>query len=130
MNNEDKGLLSGFGFSRALKREVYAAWLEAPDGVRRCALRARAAGERDGTTGAGLLVTMLRAGEHRLTANPSAQRVTGWRFVRGSHGGTYVEDPKGTDRLPPAYDLVTRSTIPRAEPEPERLTPELPKEAA
>lgn len=30
-------------------------------------------------------------------------RVTGWRWVRGTHGGTYVADPKGTDRLPPGY---------------------------
>lgn len=29
-------------------------------------------------------------------------RVTGWRFARGSHGGTWVEDPAGTDR-PPAW---------------------------
>ena len=24
-------------------------------------------------------------------------KVTGWRFVRGSHGGTFIQDPEGTD---------------------------------
>jgi hypothetical protein len=31
------------------------------------------------------------------------RRYTGWRFVRGSHGSTFVEDPLGTDRPPPSY---------------------------
>jgi hypothetical protein len=35
-----------------------------------------------------------------------AVRKTGWRFVRGSHGGTYIEDPNGTDRLPAGYTGV------------------------
>ena len=30
-------------------------------------------------------------------------RRTGIRFVRGSHSGTYVRDPEGTDMLPPGY---------------------------
>lgn len=29
--------------------------------------------------------------------------VTGWRFVRGSHGTSYVRDPAGTDRPPAGY---------------------------
>ena len=37
---------------------------------------------------------LWRAGEDRT-------RTTGIRFVRGSHGGTYVRDPGGTDVLPP-----------------------------
>jgi hypothetical protein len=28
------------------------------------------------------------------------QRITGWRFRRGSHSGHYVRDPNGTD-VPP-----------------------------
>ena len=28
------------------------------------------------------------------------ERRTGIRFVRGSHGGSYVRDPQGTDVLP------------------------------
>jgi len=27
-------------------------------------------------------------------------RRTGYRFIRGTHGGSYVTDPKGTDMLP------------------------------
>lgn len=36
---------------------------------------------------------LWRGGEDR-------RRTTGFRFVRGSHGGTYVRDPDGTDILP------------------------------
>ena len=32
------------------------------------------------------------------------QRRTGFRFVRGSHGGTFVRDPDGTDVLPPGHE--------------------------
>jgi hypothetical protein len=30
---------------------------------------------------------------------------TGYRFVRGTHSGTYVRDPEGTDRLPVGYTI-------------------------
>jgi hypothetical protein len=33
-----------------------------------------------------------------------SERRTGFKFVRGSHGGTYVHDPKGTDILPPSVE--------------------------
>ena len=33
---------------------------------------------------------------------PKAHR-TGWRFVRGTHAGTYIADPKGCDVPPPGY---------------------------
>ena len=33
-------------------------------------------------------------------------RRTGWRFVRGAHGGTYVRDPDGHDILPAGYDAT------------------------
>lgn len=32
-------------------------------------------------------------------------RRTGYRFVRGSHGGGYVRDPQGTDILPAGYSV-------------------------
>jgi hypothetical protein len=32
-------------------------------------------------------------------------RRTGYRFVRGTHGGTYVRDPNGTDIIPAAYEV-------------------------
>jgi hypothetical protein len=31
-------------------------------------------------------------------------RKTGLRWVRGTHSGTFVTDPEGTDELPPAYE--------------------------
>lgn len=93
-----------------------------PDGVERCALRARAVGQRMGRTAAGLLLTMIRAGEHLLEAQPETKMPTGWRWVRGEGGaaGTYVEDPEGTDRLPPGYDFT---------PSPKYQRPEDPKSA-
>ena len=38
----------------------------------------------------------VRAGEHRRRL----ERRTGWRMVRGSHGVSYVRDPRGVDPLP------------------------------
>jgi hypothetical protein len=32
-------------------------------------------------------------------------RRTGYRFIRGSHGGTYERDPAGTDILPSGYSV-------------------------
>jgi hypothetical protein len=29
---------------------------------------------------------------------------TGIRFVRGTHSGSYIHDPEGTDKLPPGYE--------------------------
>jgi hypothetical protein len=31
-------------------------------------------------------------------------RRTGIRFVRGTHGGSYVRDPEGTDMLPAGHE--------------------------
>lgn len=33
-------------------------------------------------------------------------RVTGYRFVRGTHGSTYVRDPEGTDKLPAGMQVA------------------------
>jgi hypothetical protein len=30
-------------------------------------------------------------------------RRTGVKFVRGTHSGSYIRDPEGTDMLPPSY---------------------------
>jgi len=30
---------------------------------------------------------------------------TGYRFVRGTHSGTYIRDPQGTDPLPFGYTI-------------------------
>lgn len=32
-------------------------------------------------------------------------RRTGYKFVRGSHGGSYVRDPQGTDMLPAGHTI-------------------------
>lgn len=36
---------------------------------------------------------------HPAVANSGGKK-TGYRFVRGSHGSTYIRDPEGTDDLP------------------------------
>lgn len=51
---------------------------------------------------AALPSTVHAAGLRRAHA-PPAQRITGWRWVRGTHGSTYVEDPVGTDSPPKGY---------------------------
>lgn len=43
--------------------------------------------------------------EERLWRGGAKQeRRTGFRFVRGTHGGSYVRDPEGTDVLPPGVE--------------------------
>jgi hypothetical protein len=127
LQQEARRLLGPFKFHASQKREVFAAFKKNPDGVERCALRAKAAGSRSATTGAGLLLSMIRSGEHELEPDLTAQRPTGWRFVRGDGGGagTFVEDPEGVDRLPANYDFTPSpryDSPPPVEHEPEPLT--------
>jgi hypothetical protein len=51
----------------------------------------------------------------RLRAEAAGQRLTFCRLARGSHGGTYVYDPAGTDEPPAWWSLATavRLTRPR-----------------
>lgn len=101
-------LLKSFKLTDDQRREVWRAWQDDPDGVERCALEARAFTRHEPGTGAGLFLTMIRRGDHLdEIPDPHAprQRITGWRWVRGSHSGTYVRDPQGTDPLPPGYGL-------------------------
>ena len=35
------------------------------------------------------------------------ERRTGYRFVRGTHGGHYVRDPQGRDSLPSGFQIPT-----------------------
>jgi hypothetical protein len=101
--------LQNFAFSSSQLHEIWQAHLAAPEGVQRCARQAQAYGAARGNNGAGLLLTMLRRGDHLHQPDPAQPRITGWRFVRGTHSGTYIEHPEGTDELPPRYDFATRS---------------------
>jgi len=98
-------LLQSFGLRPRQKRLVYDALLENADGLEDCALRAQAIGNRNGNPGTGLLLTMIRDGEHLRTFDPNARRITGWRFVRGTHSGSYVRDKLGTDLLPEGHQV-------------------------
>jgi hypothetical protein len=122
LREEATRLLGPFKFHASQKREMFAAFKAHPEGVERCALRAKAAGSRSGTTGAGLLLSMVRSGEHELEPDLTAQRPTGWRWVRGDGGasGTYVEDEAGVDRLPASYDFTTHNPV-MTEPRPDEV---------
>lgn len=101
-------LLKSFRLTDAQRYEVWADWQINPDGVERCALEAKAFTKHEPGTGAGLFLTMLRRGDHlHRVSDPHEprQRITGWRWVRGSHSGTYVRDKQGTDALPPGYSI-------------------------
>jgi hypothetical protein len=106
-------LLAPFGFAERNKREMWQACQTNIEGVERCALLAKAKAQREGLPSAGLLLTMIRASEHLHEADPDVRLPTGWRWVTGvGHAaGTYVRDLEGTDKLPPGYDLSTRSPI-------------------
>jgi hypothetical protein len=112
LKEEAKRLLAPFGFTGRQKPEVWAAFKANPDGVERCALEAKAYAQREGRNGGGLLLTMIRRGDHLLEPDLTTQRPTGWRWVCGDSraAGTYVEDPEGTDRLPPGYDFTPSPT--------------------
>ena len=103
LDPDTRELLQSFKLRRSGKAKVWAAFLDNPDGLVRCANEARLYAARNGGTGAGLLITMIDRGEHLTTLDPTARRRTGWRFVKGTHSGTYVRDPRGTDPLPAGY---------------------------
>jgi len=49
--------------------------------------------------------------EERLWGRRPKERKTGFRFVRGTHGGAFVRDPEGNDTPPVGYE-VPRATEP------------------
>jgi hypothetical protein len=49
--------------------------------------------------------------EERLWGRSPKERKTGFRFVRGTHGGAFVRDPEGNDTPPVGYQ-VPRETEP------------------
>lgn len=76
---------------------------ECPEGFMACVQKALRLDRPSGT-----LVAMLKRDQHLepLYAEiDKADPVTGWRFVRGTHGGTYARDPEGQDKLPKGYDV-------------------------
>ncbi len=68
-------LLRSFQLHGAARVEVRDAWLASPDGTRRCAQEARAYGARHGNSGAGLLLTMIRRGDHLQDSLPAGTDV-------------------------------------------------------
>ena len=103
--NEPEKLLAPLHLTAGQHALALAAWKENPEGVERCATDALATGRAPGA----LFATMIASGEHKREPNgTSGKRITGWRWVRGSHSGRYVEDPKGTDNPPPGYDTTTK----------------------
>lgn len=97
------------------RRELTQAWGESPDGV----LREAAVAQPGSVDPGAVLIARVRKGCH-LEPDPPAG-ATGWRFVRGTHSGTYVRDPLGMDVVPEGYDFVTRAPRPRSVPVEEEL---------
>jgi hypothetical protein len=54
--------------------------------------------------------------EERLWGRSPKERKTGFRFVRGTHGGAFVRDPEGNDTPPVGYEVprVTEPGLRRA----------------
>jgi hypothetical protein len=77
--------------------EAWTAYDTNETGTIRCAIKAQE-GRRPG----GLFLHMIRQGDHLKVVKK--QRRTGYRWVRGTHGGTYVRDVKGTDSLPGGHE--------------------------
>ena len=109
--------IAPFGFFDAQKAEMVDAYLEAPDGVDvviRDALDSAAKGKLNRPPAA-CIIAAIRKGEHLrhqyVTELAHQPYRTGWRLVYGeSHAAcTYVEDPEGTDVLPPGYDLSVKN---------------------
>jgi hypothetical protein len=75
----------------------WVAFDEYPEGTLAIALAAF-----EGMNPAGLFTFKLREGEHRQSV--PGQRRTGWTMRRGTHGCSYVRDPKGIDMLPAGHE--------------------------
>lgn len=79
-------------------RLAWMAFDESPEGTVEIALASF-----EGRNPAGLFTFKREQGEHRAISSPG-QRRTGWRMVRGTHGASYVRDPKGVDVLPAGHE--------------------------
>ena len=106
MNDTEAALVRSFGLTDSQVATVERAYTEAPQGLMVVALESKNYAAARGNTGAGLLMHRIYRGEHydeELALDPERKRRTGWRYVRGSHAGTFVEDSEGTDELPRDY---------------------------
>jgi hypothetical protein len=78
-------------------RLAWMAFDEYPEGTVEIALASF-----EGRNPAGLFTFKREQGEHRT--GPAGQRRTGWTMKRGTHGCSYVRDPKGVDVLPAGHE--------------------------
>jgi hypothetical protein len=79
-------------------RLAWMAFEQAPDRTIEVALASF-----EGANPAGLFVYKIGQGEH-LGGATGGQRRTGWRMAKGTHGVSYVRDPKGVDVLPAGHE--------------------------
>lgn len=94
---ESKRWLEPLRLTSKQRNEAMEAYKVNPRGVRRLVREAMPR-----RNPASVFLARLRGGEH-LRPDLAAGPITGWRFIRGTHSGTYVEDPRGRDRLPTGY---------------------------
>jgi hypothetical protein len=77
-----------------------------PLGLNRRMIEAEQAAEIEARLAKAAGVTVWELRDYlRSNVRAGANRLTGYKFVRGSHGGTYLADPEGTDILPSRYDV-------------------------
>jgi hypothetical protein len=93
-----RAVLTPLRLNRGQLADAWEAFQNFPDGVTRIAREALS-----GRIPAALFLTKLHAGDHENGVHVPQKAPTGWRFQRGSHSGTYVEDPEGFDTPPPGY---------------------------
>ena len=94
---ESKEWLEPLRLTLKQRNEAIEAYGVNPRGVRRLVREAMTRANP-----AAAFLARLRRGEH-LRPDNDHRPITGWRFVRGTHSGTFVEDPRGRDRLPTGY---------------------------
>ena len=106
-----ESLFTEMGLRGEALRLAWLAFDEYPEGTVAIALAAF-----EGHNPAGLFTFKREQGEHRTGA--SGQRRTGWRMRRGTHGCSYVRDPKGVDVLPAGYGATELQPYPSDQAEP------------
>ena len=80
--------------------------LSAASGSMRCVVKAERAVQIEERLAVLLDVELDELRDYlRGDVRSGGARRTGIRFIRGTHSGTYIRDPEGTDLLPAGYSV-------------------------
>lgn len=97
IRQEATSLFTDMGLENSALIAAWGAFEQEPGGTVAIALASF-----EGRNPAGLFLYLIGRGDHKRAAMNSKRR-TGWTWVRGTHSGTYVRNPRGTDPLPSGY---------------------------